>query len=422
MSSAYLDFLLENHQQQQGELHGVEQPNIPTLPGVDAAQNLTPSPLPTQPPFTPLEHVLATAAAPVSAASSKARRKSASTMRMFQIESFPSPEPRVVKVSVTDLIDGESVSAARVMIVIGIGGQHAALGWRTDHGDARVDIVDVSMLPGLTLKQIKSATALTGANQLRASEIEVLGYDDFEECNLNLPTGRMKGFVCIKTGPLYGTTCDATMMESLVLMVSFWKRNNGGAYMFHVKSEPLDFIVNFISIDKISFLSKSRGRVRETNHSRFRACMLGDLSRRPFGNRIVAFPGAGKLIAAMMDAAAADNTEIVSALELTRLVLGAGPTRDIGSFVVCANQQSAKWGETVKCFCHVEFYGDTKVKGKDLQTRTRCKEAHQRRSKSSNGKGKKGPRGGGQSSGSGSGGGGAAAKRARTKNENPVLL
>jgi hypothetical protein len=44
--------------------------------------------------------------------------------------------------------------------------------------------------------------------------------------------------VCVKEGPLFGKTCDETMMGSLVLMVPYWKRSKG--YMFHVKSELLD--------------------------------------------------------------------------------------------------------------------------------------------------------------------------------------
>jgi len=370
------------------------------------------SPTPVLPPLT-LAPCAATAAAPVVAASSNVRLKSASTRGMFLIKPHPSPEPRVVKVSVTDLVGGESLSAAQVMIVIGIAGEHAALGWRSDNGDGNADIVHISMLPGLTIKQVKSATRQTGANQLRASNKEALGYDDFEECILNVPTGRTKGFVCIKTGPLYGRTCDETMMESLVLMVSFWKRNNGGAYMFHVKSEPLDLAAALIPVERISYLSKALGRIRETNHQRFHACMQGEASRRPFGDRVVAFAGVGKLVAGMMDAAATDNNEIKSALELTRLVLGAKPTREIGSFVVCTNQQSEKWGESVTCFCHVELYGGTAVKGKDQ--RTRCKEASKRRAKNGNGKSKEISGEVGQSGTKGS------TKKAK-RYENPVVL
>ena len=233
------------------------------------------------------------------------------------------------------------------------------------------------MLPPKTLKAFKSASAMTGAGQHNAADAQTLRECDILKCGLKVPGGTsIEGYVCVKEGPLFGKTCDATMMQSLVLVVSYWRRSRN--YMFHVESELLDTSEPpaYLPLADVNWLSTARGRCRETNTARLNECLLGESSRRAFGNRTVAFGGVQKLIAGMMVASPLLTEDYNGALGLTRKVVGAAKTRDIGRFVVCTNQQSAPWGTSVQCFCHLELDGGVdSALLKKLDTRTRCLES-----------------------------------------------
>jgi hypothetical protein len=166
------------------------------------------------------------------------------------------------------------------------------------------------------------------------------------------------------------------MMQSLVLMVSYWQRSR--SYMFHAKSELLDTSEppTYLPLSRVNFLDPVRGRCRETSTARLNECLFGESARRPFGNRTVAFGGVQKLIVGIMVAASSLPEECNGALGLMRKVVGAAETRDIGKFVVCTNQQSAPWGKSVQCLCHLELEGGVdSALVKKLDTRTRCLEA-----------------------------------------------
>jgi len=373
--------------------------SIPTLPSPIAAQEAAAhAPPPPQPATGKKAGALAAAIVATTAAPKKKAFRSSQKIR-FVIKPRDSDEDsRVVKVSVTDLSPDFEEGETRICNVIGQSDQHAVLAWRDASGNVRADISDLSMLPPKTLKQCKTATAMTGVGQEISSEIQTLAEEDFLKCGLRVPGGCVEGYVCTKKGSLFGKTCDATMAESLVLMATFWRQKNG-LYMFRVRFEPLNTRepAEYLPLSDVDWLHPTQGRCRESPE-RLRECLheclLGDSARRSFGNRTVAFKGAPSFMAAMM-ASSPQSEECAEALELTRLVVGAAGARDeVGNFIVCTNQQSAPWDEkSVHCLCHVELEGGVdRALVKKLDSRPRCLESKKYHAKSG---GAKRSRGGG---------------------------
>lgn len=328
-------------------------PVIPNLPGNDAL--VSPG----------------AAAASGSSGSSGAAKRTPKARRLLSLQFEPSESSRVVKVKVTVTHISNPVEET-ICTVIGMSSQGAALAYtRLSDGATCVYIADEKNLPQGIRKKIMKADSKIADRQPPANA-ERLEESDFTACMLKRPSGgSTAGYVCTRKGPLFGVTCDSAMVTSLT-HVGFWRRLNQ-SYNYRVLSEALRLSdpPTFLPLQRVSRLCRTAGVVPgSVTNEELHGILLAEGARRPFGDRPVSFKSAHELTHGLMHATTLTEGCLRGALRLTRDVLGSTQP-DIGSFVVCANQETLPWIKVRHCLCHMELGVSLRMEH-DLLTRPRC--------------------------------------------------
>jgi hypothetical protein len=281
-------------------------------------------------------------------------------------------DSRVVKVDVT--VDG----GTHVCTIIAMTNQGAALAFTRDDGKTGLFIAPPGILPRGTAGLMKKADPRTGLQQRGWDDPLVPG--DFVSCTFSTPSeGVQQGFICAQ-GPLKHVVVNERMRDTLVSLVSWFKRN-GSHLGFVVRSQALvrdpASAMATLPLQQAARLSKEHGATYGTLCPKdIIEVVSGELPRRPFGDKYLSVRGVDNLVSALKGAKNHTEAAVCETLKHTRAVLGMTdePLSDLGDFVSCTKQVGLSWGDTTRCCCHVKLGADV---DKTLQIhvlRQRCQE------------------------------------------------